>query len=112
MDPVWSAARQCFWEFCCLEFSLRGRGKRAKNVPGGVFGHRGSQVRKWDAAALHGAGARETYSYPYILASAGASGNDDGAEVVLGGIIIALIIASGVLRLTTSGQQSMGRGLK
>ena len=67
---------------------------------------------KWDTAALQGVCARETSSYPYILASAGATDNDDGAEVVLDGIIIALIIASGVLRLTTSGQQSMGRGLK
>ena len=63
---------------------------------------KGRRGENWDPAALQGAGGHETYSYPYILASAGATSNDDGAEVVLDDIIIALIIASGVLRVTGS----------
>ena len=80
-------------------------GNSRKCFSGGVFGNLGSQVRTRDAAALQRAGAWEKYAYPYILAIAGVSGNDDGAEVVQDDIIIALIIASGVLRPTTSCQQ-------
>ena len=97
-----------FGSFCCSNFPYIEGGNYGQFFPAVFSNFEDRRWRKWDAVALQGAGARETYSYPYILANAGATDNDDGAEMVLDDIIIASIIASGVLRLTGSARYEDG----